>query len=851
MMDKIKAALTCLGFLESVKAEKMPKLSVITKKYHKLALAHHPDRKNGDGDEERFKEITEAYRLIGEHLEEMKENEGNATNAEETFDFEEEVARRTFKEFQFAKVKENMRSFTIHIENELSFTWDIVLSKHYGDPHDRKENGQHWKVVDYTDGILTGNISISKWHIPKRDKQTKLHIQSNEKGNFLPAHFIDNVLPKLLEEVHKHQDLGLSGPSMSPADKKENAGVEVKTKPSTFKCKLCEFTGKNLSSLSTHSRLTHNKKDAKASGRNSKQASGNSHSISMEHFSVKFNMNEIEEIDPETERKNLNLDKSSPKEENEKKPTENLANHEVSNRSNKPTKLPVNNLKPILVNKSVKDNPDVAKAEKKRSKNKSTGFTCKHCENKFETLLLLSSHMKTCHTKNDVPDVGNGITFNSPCLQVKHFFCTCALCGEGYDDYSQLSKHESEQHNFKCNSCEEGFMVETELTTHIATEHVSQGYPCDICDKVYTSKEIHEQHMIMKHKETRVESMDTPTQTDTFSCENCLIRIGKTKHFDTLQKEHIELLELYERQKSICSDQLQNIQKQNEQIVVFHSEKQEHEKEVSRLKKLNAKNEKASASKINELKSKVEESYKAVDKYAQENTKLAEEKKMLEEILEINQMHSEITEAASVEVEIVTDTAEDEGEENEEIEVEIYDLEDNEPDDDEVIAFYLQQNVNRAKRTGPMEQPTLKKQNTTPQSKKNLPFKCDLCDFTAKTQININLHKEAQHKEVQQKSKTCSKCDFRYKTNVQLEKHIKVAHSNSEKTCWFWENDFCARGNSCRFSHKTFRTTDGGPRITPCWYQNNCRKPGCPFGHMEEMSFLSQQNPRSQRSWRN
>ena len=153
-------------------------------------------------------------------------------------------------------------------------------------------------------------------------------------------------------------------------------------------------------------------------------------------------------------------------------------------------------------------------------------------------------------------------------------------------------------------------------------------------------------------------------------------------------------------------------------------------------------------------------------------------------------------------------------------------------------------------------QSTKNKQNHNPTVKDKSPnekpsFKCDLCDFTAKTQTNINLHKEAQHKEVPPIAKICSKCDFRYKSNDQHEKHIKVAHSNSDRPCWFWENNFCDRGNRCRFSHKTSRETNGGPRITPCWYQNNCRKPGCPFGHMDDMPFLDQQNQWGQRRSRN
>ena len=139
--------------------------------------------------------MTEAYRLIGEYI--LDEHEDIEKTEDDDHDFEEEVARKTFKQFQFSNIKENMKSFTIHVDNSQSFTWDKILTKHYGTPADRGPNGQHWKVENYTDGSVTANLTIGKWHIPKKDKQTKLHVQSsNETGNFLPAHFVDNVLPK-------------------------------------------------------------------------------------------------------------------------------------------------------------------------------------------------------------------------------------------------------------------------------------------------------------------------------------------------------------------------------------------------------------------------------------------------------------------------------------------------------------------------------------------------------------------------------------------------------------------------------------------------------------------------------
>ena len=128
-----------------------------------------------------------------------------------------------------------MRSFTIHIEKNLSLVWDKILTNH---SLDREENGLHWKVLNYTDGKLTGNIAIGKWHIPKKDGQSKLNIQSNEKGNFLPAHFVDHVLPTLLEEVHKYKGIELQDPGKEPALRKANAG-----KLQSLNCELCKFVG--------------------------------------------------------------------------------------------------------------------------------------------------------------------------------------------------------------------------------------------------------------------------------------------------------------------------------------------------------------------------------------------------------------------------------------------------------------------------------------------------------------------------------------------------------------------------------------------------------------------------------
>ena len=58
MDEQIRAALLTLDFVESVKVDKIPKMKTITKKYHKLAPTHHPDKPGKDG------EIVKEIRMV-------------------------------------------------------------------------------------------------------------------------------------------------------------------------------------------------------------------------------------------------------------------------------------------------------------------------------------------------------------------------------------------------------------------------------------------------------------------------------------------------------------------------------------------------------------------------------------------------------------------------------------------------------------------------------------------------------------------------------------------------------------------------------------------------------------------
>ena len=236
MDASLKKALTVLGLDDST--DHPPKMKVVTRRFHELSLLHHPDRPGGDNS--RYQVISEAYRFIGDFIEEHYESRID--------DPDEEIARQVFRSFNCGDVKENLRSFTININNDSSSIWDNILTKHYGKPSDRthNNNGKHWKHVGYMDDNMNkGNISIGKWHKPKKDNQSKLNIQSSGSGNFLPAHFVSVHLPKLLAEVKD----AAANPRL----------VHLGNSSSMISCTDCNFKAVCKSQLNLHIKRAHNK----------------------------------------------------------------------------------------------------------------------------------------------------------------------------------------------------------------------------------------------------------------------------------------------------------------------------------------------------------------------------------------------------------------------------------------------------------------------------------------------------------------------------------------------------------------------------------------------------------------
>ena len=124
MSLSLKKAFATLGIKYT--SDQMPKMKFVQKRFYQLSLLHHPDRPGGDNITQQ--KIAEAFQFIGDYI---------VQNYYDQDDSEEEAARHVFKNFDFKNIKENIFSFTIKIDNNLSNVWDAVLSAHYGPPVDR------------------------------------------------------------------------------------------------------------------------------------------------------------------------------------------------------------------------------------------------------------------------------------------------------------------------------------------------------------------------------------------------------------------------------------------------------------------------------------------------------------------------------------------------------------------------------------------------------------------------------------------------------------------------------------------------------------------------------------------
>ena len=284
-------------------------------------------------------------------------------------------------------------------------------------------------------------------------------------------------------------------------------------------------------------------------------------------------------------------------------------------------------------------------------------------------------------------------------------------------------------------------------------------------------------------------------------------------------------MNLYDKTKGAYFNQADEKQVLQYKVQELDEHKTNQAKEITKLKRENAALKKSSELKVEDIENKLKECYEKVRKYEQDNVKLQEEKRVLEELRKIDKDKEEP---------VLMEEGIPEAEAEDEDVAEIIDLDNEDPDDDEVIAFYLNQALNKSRRTSPMTEANNERKNESTNE-----HACETCNFKSNRKDILEAHMKAKHSPKRNK---CDNCDFVAHSQDHLQKHFDVRHKG-KPDCWYWCHTFC-KNSFCRFNHpakyeaqnqanfQSRNHQEEQRRMTvPCHYQDRCLKAYCPFEH--------------------
>ena len=241
MAIQIKEELLVLGFNIEDGGFELPKMTEINRSFRKLARKTHSDK---GGEDEEFIKVYNAWKTICDFYNNLPNEEIQKYG--DGIDEEEEIARQDFN-----ICKQNKSSFTIFIENELSFLWDDILENRYGKGEDKDIHGIHWTHKNYAFEDLSGSdIFLRKYHMPKNDKSSKIVIQG--KFDYVVAYVTDE-LPKVYKQVHKVRKKAIVGDI-------DDISLKLKVLDIQKACGHCDFKTLQKVEFDEHMKINHQDK---------------------------------------------------------------------------------------------------------------------------------------------------------------------------------------------------------------------------------------------------------------------------------------------------------------------------------------------------------------------------------------------------------------------------------------------------------------------------------------------------------------------------------------------------------------------------------------------------------------
>ena len=433
--------------------------------------------------------------------------------------------------------------------------------------------------------------------------------------------------------------------------------------------------------------------------------------------------------------------------------------------------------------------------------------------------------------------------------------------------------------NYQCGECSKTFESMNESVVHIQNDHREVRAPgqgsnkqltglskCDICGFVSMNADEFGAHMKDSHNNQPGKERDQ---------EQILVNDART------EEEHNNC-EKCNEEKQLLKKQMTDLQMLLEvSTETFNEQYEAKKKELEKIKKERLKSDKENEVVIRELKEQLSRSFAEVKKVTEAITKVEEEKKTLLGIHKVNidlQKEVERRKYSSSEhehEEVTISDCEDDTDDEESVAFNMVQRKNKftrtSPMTEAVYSKQTKQD-SIANKDG-LNHLKCKECSYQAKNETNLRghmsghnISCEKCKSVLKTVELLRQHMRSVHGSSQSQDQTdpnqrtpqsvdfpCKMCDFKAKTTLQLEKHVQVRHSEMQTNipCSFWMRGICRFGQMCKFSHKNNKLCkfqnecyawpnckfEHREVIKPCYYQENCLNINCKFEHFFQENF--------------